>query len=122
MAHSGNPLSTLRFAPASAHPEYESLLYLCDMFPDLSIEKVLAMHQSGFGASASPNRGGAVHSGVSRASKMTMHGPTRHQVLIPLDIPTAEVIVANAAIAVEFCNRSLVEAHSKLRVESVYKV
>ena len=29
--------------------------------------------------------------------------------------------MANAAIAVEFYNRGLVEAHSKLRVESVYK-
>jgi len=91
------------------------------MFPNLPIEKVLAMHQSGFGASASPNRGGAVHSGASRAPKITTHGPTRHQVLIPLDTPTAEVVVANATTAVESCNRDLVEAHSKLRVESVYK-
>jgi len=85
------------------------------------MEKVLAMHQSGFGASASPNRGGAVHSGASRALKMTTHGPTRCQVLIPLDTPTAEVIVANIATAVESYNRGLVEAHSKLRVESVRK-
>ena len=77
-ACSGNPQSTLRFAPASAHPEYESLLHLCDMFPDLPIEKVLAMHQSGFGASAFPNRRGAVHSSASRAPRMTTHGPTRH--------------------------------------------
>ena len=41
--------------------------------------------------------------------------------LIPLDTPTAEVVVANAATAVESCNKSLVEAHSKLRVESVRK-
>ena len=41
--------------------------------------------------------------------------------LIPLDTPTTEVVVANAATAVEFCNRGLVEAHSKLRVESVCK-
>ena len=121
VAHSGNPQSTPRFAPASAHLEYESLLCLRDMFPDLPMEKVLAMHQSGFGASASPNRGDAVHSGASRASKMTTHGPTRHQVLIPLDTPTTEVVVANAVTAVESCNRGLVEAHSKLRVESVRK-
>jgi len=112
---------TPRSAPASAHLEYESLLRLCDMFPNLPMEKVLAMHQSGFGASASPNRGGAVHSGASRVPKMTTHGPTRCQVLIPLDTPTAEVIIANAATAVESCNRGLVEAHSKLRVESVRK-
>jgi len=91
------------------------------MFSDLLIKKVLAMHQSGFGASASSNRGGTVHPGTSRAPKMTTHGPTRRQVLIPLDTPTAEVVVANAAIAVESCNRGLVEAHSKLRVESVHK-
>ena len=80
-----------------------------------------SMHQSGFGASASPNRGGAVSSGASRVPKMTTHGPTRYQVLIPLDTPTAEVVVANAATAVESCNRGLVEAYSKLRVESVHK-
>jgi len=120
-ARSGNPQSTPRFALASAHTEYESLLCLHDMFPDLPMEKVLAMHQSGFGTSASPNRGGAVYSGASRVPKMTMHGPTRHQVLIPLDTPTAEVVVANAATAVESCNRGLVEAHSKLRVELVHK-
>ena len=120
-ACSGNPQSTPRFAPASAHPEYESLLCLRNMFPDLPMEKVLAMHQSGFGTSASSNRGGAVSSGASRAPKITTHEPTRHQVLIPLNTPTAEVIVANAVTAVESCNRGLVEAHSKLRVESVRK-
>ena len=106
VAHSGNPQSTPRFALASAHPEYESLLRLHDMFPDLPIEKVLAMYQSGFGASASLNKEGAVYPGASRASKMTTHRPTRHQVLIPLDTPTAEVVVANAATAVESCNRA----------------
>jgi len=30
-------------------------------------------------------------------------------------------VVANAALAVEFYNKSLVDAHSKLRVESVHK-
>jgi len=52
---------------------------------------------------------------------MTTYGPTRRQVLIPLDTPTAEVVVANAATAVESCNRGLVETHSKLKVESVRK-
>ena len=96
-ARSGNSQSTPRFAPASAHPEYKSLLCLCDMFPDLPMEKVLAMYQFGFGASASPNKRGTVHSGTSRAPKMTTHGPTRCQVLISLNTPTAEVVVANAA-------------------------
>ena len=44
VAHSGNTQPTPRFAPASAHPEYESLLRLCDMFLDLPLEKVLAMY------------------------------------------------------------------------------
>jgi len=52
---------------------------------------------------------------------MIIHGPTRHQVLIPLDAPTSEVVVANAAAAVESCSRGLVDVHSKLRVESVRK-
>ena len=85
------------------------------------MKKVLTMYQSGFDASISPNRGGTVHSSTSRAPKMTTHGPTRRQVLILLDTPTAEVVVANAATTVESCNRGLVEAHSKLRVESMCK-
>jgi len=112
VARGENPQSTPRFAPASAHPEYKSLLHLRDMFPDLPMEKVLAMHQSGFGASASPNRKGTGSSGTSRAPKMTTHGPTRCQVLIPLDTSTAEIVVTNATTAVESCNRGLVEAHS----------
>jgi len=52
---------------------------------------------------------------------MTTHGSTRYQVLIPLDTPITEVVAANAASAVESCNRGLVEAHSKLRVKSVHK-
>ena len=48
-------------------------------------------------------------------------GPTRHQVLIPLTLATVKMVVANAAFAVESCNKGLVSACSKLRVESVYK-
>jgi len=70
---------------------------------------------------ASPNKGGAAYSGALRAPKMTTHGSTRYQVLIPLDTPITEVVAANAASAVESCNRGLVEAHSKLRVKSVHK-
>jgi len=119
--HSRNTYPTPRFVPASAHSEYESLLYLHDMFPDLSMEKALAIYQSSFGASISPNRGGATHPGASRAPKIITHGCTRCQVLIPLNAPTAEIIVANTTMVVESCNRGLIEAHSKLRVKSVYK-
>jgi len=52
---------------------------------------------------------------------MTTYGPIKCQVLIPLDISTAKVVVANDATAVKSCNKGLVEAHSKLRVESVHK-
>jgi len=121
VARSGNPQPTPRFVPASAHPEYESLLCLHDMFPNLPMEKVLAMYQSGFGTSAPSSKGGASYSSALRAPKMTTHGPTRRQVLIPLNAPSAEIVVANAAMAVESCNRGLVEARSKLRVESVHK-
>jgi len=41
--------------------------------------------------------------------------------LIPLAPAAAEVVVANAASAVESCNKSLVSTRSKLRVESVRK-
>ena len=52
---------------------------------------------------------------------MTTQGPTRHQVLIPLTPAAAEMVVANAASTVQSCNKSLVSACSKLRVESVHK-
>jgi len=48
-------------------------------------------------------------------------GPTRHQVLIPLTLATAKIVMANTALAVKSCNKSLVSAHSKLRVELVCK-
>jgi len=44
---------------------------------------------------------------------MIIHGPTRCQVLILLNAPTTEVIMANTGSVVEFCNRGL--------VKSVYK-
>ena len=53
--------------------------------------------------------------------KMTTQGPIRHQVLILLAPATTEMVVANAASIVEFCNKGLVSACSKLRVESVHK-
>ena len=51
---------------------------------------------------------------------MTTQGPTRHQILI-LDLATVELIVTNTASAVQSCNKGLVEACSKLRVESMCK-
>jgi len=92
--------SSLRFAPVSAYPEYVSLLYFYNMFSDL-------------GASTFSNSRGAVYSGTSRVSKITTYGPTRYQVLIPLDIPTVEVIVANIGSVIESCDRSLAKSVHK---------
>ena len=47
--------------------------------------------------------------------------PTKHQVLMIFDSSTAEIVVANTASTIEFYNKSLVEAHYKLRIESVCK-
>ena len=52
---------------------------------------------------------------------MMTQRPTRCQVLIPLTPAAVEIVVANAASAVESCNKGLVSARSKLRVESVHK-
>ena len=52
---------------------------------------------------------------------MMTQGPTRYQVLVPLDSAAVELIVANATSAVQSCNMGLVEARSKLRVESMRK-
>ena len=41
--------------------------------------------------------------------------------MIPLTPAAAEMVVANVTSAVESCNKSLVSAHSKLRVELVHK-
>jgi len=91
------------------------------MFSDLSMKNILAMHQSRFGASASPNKKGSVYSSASRTPKIITHGFTGCQVLIPLDTPIAKVVVANTGFAIGSCNRGLVEAYSKLKVESVCK-
>jgi len=80
------------------------------------------MHQASLGV-ARASQGSPSHPSVSRTLKMTTQGPTRRQVLIPLTSAAAEIVVANAASAsaVESCNKGLVSAHSKLRVESVHK-
>jgi len=70
------------------------------------------MHQASLGV-ARASQGSPSHPAVSRTLKMTTQGPTRHQILI--------LLAPAAASAVEFCNKSLVSAHSKLRVESVCK-
>ena len=70
---------------------------------------------------ARASQGSPSHPSVSRTLKMTTQKSTRCQILIPLTPATAEVVVANAALAVESCNKGLVSACSKLRAESVHK-
>ena len=101
MASSENSQSISRFVLAFAYPKYKSFFHFHDIFSDLSMEKVLAIHQSGFDASVSFNRGSTVHSGTLRAPKMMTYRPTRCQVLISPNAPTTEVIVVNAATVVE---------------------
>ena len=78
------------------------------------------MHQVSLGV-ARASQGSPSHPVVSRTLRMTTQRPTRYQVLIPLTLAAAETVVANAASAVESCNKGLVSARSKLRVESVHK-
>ena len=47
---------------------------------------------------------------------------TKYLVLILLDFPTIEIVIANIVFVVKFYNKSLIEACSKLRVESVCKI
>jgi len=110
-----------KFAPASPHEDFLHLLQLKEAFPNLSQATIIFMHQASLGVARASQGSPSRHS-VSRTFKMTTQGPTRHQVLIPLTPATAKMVVANAALAVESCNKSLVSARSKLRVESVHKV
>ena len=111
---------TPRFAPASSHEDFVHLLQLKEVFPNLPQATIISMHQASLG-SANASQGSSSHPSISRTLKMTTQEPTRHQVLIPLNSAAAELIVTNATLAVQSCNKGLVEAHSKLRVESVYK-
>ena len=59
--------------------------------------------------------------GFPARGALNFEGPTRRQVLIPLTPAAAEMVVANAVLTVESCNKGLVSARYKLRVESVHK-
>jgi len=113
-------MSGPKFAPASSHEDFLHLLQLKEAFPNLPQTTIISIHQASLGM-ARASQGGPSHPAVSRTLKMTTQGPTRHQVLIPLALAAAETVVANAASAVESCNKGLVSTRSKLRVESVRK-
>jgi len=96
------------------------LLQLKEAFSNLPQATIISMYQASLGI-ARASQGSPSHLAVSKTLKMTTQGPTRHQVLILLALAAAEIVVANAVSAVEPCNKGLVSAHSKLRVESVHK-
>ena len=99
---------TLRFALASSHEDFMCLVQLKEMFPNLPQAIIISMHQASLGG-ANASQESSSCSGVSQTLKMMTQGPARHQVLVPLDSATAELIVANATSAVLSCNKSLVE-------------
>ena len=111
---------TPRFAPASSHKDFLHLLQLKKAFPNLPQATIISMHQASLG-SANASQGSSSCPSVSRTLKMTTQGPTRCQVLVPLNSAAAKLVVTNVASAVQSCNKGLVETHSKLRVESVCK-
>ena len=113
-------MSGPKFALVSSHEDFLRLLQLKEAFPNLPQATIISTHQASLGV-ARASQGSPSHLSVSRTFKMTTQGPTRHQVLIPLTPAAAEVVVANAALAVESYNKGLVSARSKLRVESVHK-
>ncbi|KAF5347005.1 hypothetical protein D9756_011008 [Leucocoprinus leucothites] len=89
-------------------------------FPDLSYDKVLAMYKAGFGSAQSQAPEPTSSTSAVRAKpKMTTHGPTRRQVLIPFEGSIIADRIKDFNKASEFCNRGLIAAQSKLRVESV---
>jgi len=95
-------------------------LQLKEAFLNLPQATIISMHQASL-CSTNASQGSFSRSSVSRTLKMMTQGPTRCQILVPLDSAAAELIVANAASAVKSCNKGLVSARSKLRVESVRK-
>ncbi|KAF5347006.1 hypothetical protein D9756_011009 [Leucocoprinus leucothites] len=89
-------------------------------FPDLSYDKVLAMYKASFGSAQSQAPELTSTTSAIRAKpKMTTHGPTRRQVLIPFEGNIIADRIKDFNKASEFCNRGLTAAQSKLRVESV---
>jgi len=113
-------ISGPKFVPTSSYEDFLYLLQLKEAFSNLPQATIISMYQASLGV-ARAFQGSPSHPAVSRTLKMMTQGPTRHQVLIPLTPAAAKIVVANVVSAVEFCNKGLVSACSKLRVESVHK-
>ena len=88
------------------------LLQLKKAFPNLPQATIISMHQASLG-SANASQGSSSRPGVSKTLKMMTQGPTRCQVLVSLDSAAAELVVANTALAVQSCNKGLVESVCK---------
>jgi len=113
-------ISSPKFALASSHEDFLHLLQLKKAFSNLSQATIISMHQASLGVIRA-SQGGSSHPVVSRTLKITTQEPTRCQVLIPLNPAAVETVVANVASTAQSYNKGLVEACSKLRVESVCK-
>ena len=113
-------ISGPKFAPTLSHEDFLRLLQLKEAFPDLPQATIISMYQVSLGI-AKASQGSPSRPSISRTLKIMTQRPTRYQVLIPLTPAAAKTVVANAASAVEFCNKGLVSACSKLRVELVHK-
>jgi len=111
----------LRFAFISSYEDFLYLLQLREIFLNFSQATITFMYQASLGSTDAYQESTSCPS-ASRVLKIMIYKPTRQQVLIPLDSSTIRIIMANAALTVESCTKDLVETHSKLRVESVYKI
>ena len=111
---------TPRFAPISSHEDFLHLLQLKEAFSKLPQATIISIHQASLD-STNASQESSSHPSIFRTLKITTQGPTRYQILVPLNFAAVELIVTNAASAVQSYNKDLVEARSKLRVESVYK-
>jgi len=90
------------------------------MLSNPSHATIISMYQASLGI-ASTSQESAKCPSISRVLEIMIYKLTKWKILIPLNSFTTDIIVANAASAVEFCSKSLVVANSKLRVESVLK-
>ena len=102
-------ISGPKFASASSHEDFLRLLQLKEAFPNLPQATINSMHQASLDVARASQESPSCPA-VSKTLKMTTQGPTRCQVLIPLTPAAAEIVVANAASAVESCNKGLVSA------------
>ena len=107
--------------PSTAEPDdLANILKLKEIFPELSSECILAIHQSGFG----PNQQEHLEDTNSKPKthiKMTSHGPSRKQVVVPTNKTIADRVLEYAAHVINLLNKALLTIHSGLKVESIWR-